>query len=51
MDRYSLKAEESVFLDDTLANVEAGEKLGITGIHFKSQEQAIRELSALGVHS
>ncbi len=49
LERYALKAEECVFLDDTLVNVEAGEKLGIKGIHFKSQEQAIRELSALGV--
>ena len=32
--RYGLKAEESVFLDDTLKNVEAAEEQGIHGIHY-----------------
>lgn len=47
--RYNLAAEESVFLDDTLANVEAAEALGIHGIHFISKEQAEEKLRALGV--
>lgn len=49
LSRYSLKAEESVFLDDTEANVEAARKLGWHGICFKSKEQAERELEKLGV--
>ena len=49
MDRYSLQPEETVFLDDTLKNVEAARALGICGIHFKSKEQACRELEELGV--
>ena len=49
LDRYGLKAEECVFLDDTLENVEAGERLGIHGIHFKTKEQAEEELCKLGV--
>ena len=49
MERYNLVPEESVFLDDTLANVEAAEALGIHGIHFVSKEQAEEELRALGV--
>ena len=40
MDRYGLKAEESVFLDDTPANVEAARALGMQGILVESQEQA-----------
>lgn len=47
--RYGLLAEESVFLDDTLINVEAAEKVGIHGIHFKTKEQAEEELRKLGV--
>lgn len=41
---YSLKAEECVFIDDTLKNVEAAQKLGIKGIHYISYEQAGQEL-------
>lgn len=49
MDRFGLVAEESVFLDDTLVNVEAARKMGIYGIHFLSKEQAEEELRKLGV--
>lgn len=49
LERYGLKAEECVFLDDTLENVKAGEQLGIHGIHFQSKEQAEEELHELGV--
>lgn len=49
LSRYELVAEESVFLDDTLANVEAGERVGIHGIHFQTKEQAEEELRKLGV--
>lgn len=47
---YGLKAEECVFLDDTLANIEAAEALGIHGIHFQNKEQAQKELAALGIN-
>lgn len=49
LERYSLKPEECVFLDDTLQNIEAARALGIHGIHFTGKEQAVRELAALGV--
>ena len=49
LSRYGLVAEESVFIDDTLVNVEAAEKVGIHGIHFKTKEQVDCELRALGV--
>lgn len=49
LSRYNLKAEESVFLDDTLKNVEAARALGWQGIHFKTKEQAVFELRNLGV--
>lgn len=49
LERYGLRAEESVFMDDTLINVEAAEKVGIHGICFLNKEQAEEELRKLGV--
>ncbi|NBK91609.1 HAD family phosphatase [bacterium 1XD21-13] len=49
MERYGIRPEEAVFLDDTRENVLAAEKLGIHGIVFSSQKQAREELLALGV--
>lgn len=36
-ERYSLKPEDCVFIDDTLANTESAQKLGMKGIHFTRQ--------------
>lgn len=49
LERYSLKAEECVFIDDTPINVEEAERQGIHGIVFVSKEQVDTELRALGV--
>ena len=49
LERYDIRPEEAVFLDDTLKNVEVAERLGIHGIHFRSLEQAKEELEKLGV--
>ena len=49
LERFGLKADETVFLDDTLVNIEAAEKLGIHGIWFKGKEQAESALRKLGV--
>lgn len=49
LERYGLKAEESVFLDDLTVNVEAAREQGYHGIVFESKEQAERELARLGV--
>lgn len=49
LSRYGLKAEESVFLDDTLKNVEAAREYGFYGICFRTKEQAEEELRKLGV--
>lgn len=45
--RYALKAEECVFLDDTLRNVETAQQLHMKGIHVTSQSQAIQDLDVL----
>ncbi len=49
LSRYELVAQESVFIDDTLVNVEAAIGVGMQGIHFKTKEQVDAELKALGV--
>ena len=51
IDRYGLKPEKCVFLDDTKRNLDAAEKFGIHTIHFQNQEQAIEELRMLGVEA
>lgn len=50
LERFSLVPEETVFLDDTLQNVNAAEALGIHGIHFLTKKQACEELAKLGVN-
>lgn len=47
LDQLQVQAEEAVFVDDFIENIEACEKLGMKGIHFKSREQAIKELKEL----
>ncbi len=49
LDRYHLKAEECVFMDDTQHNVDAANKLGISAFRFENQAQAREELKKLGV--
>ncbi len=49
MEKYEIRPEEAVFLDDTRENILAAERLGIRGILFCSQEQAKEELRSLGV--
>lgn len=49
IDRYDLKPEECVFMDDTLVNLEGAERFGIHTIHFHDREQAVMELRKLGV--
>lgn len=36
--------EESVFIDDVLANIEAARSVGMQGIHFQQPEKALNEL-------
>ena len=49
LDRYDVKPEEAVFIDDNFRNVEAGRKLGIDSIHFTSPENLEEELQQRGV--
>jgi 2-haloacid dehalogenase len=49
LDRYHVKPEEALFIDDNLRNVLAAEKLGIRSIHFQSSEQLREHLAALNI--
>jgi putative hydrolase of the HAD superfamily len=44
--RLSAAGEEVIFLDDTLANIEAARSLGWRAIHYKSTAQSIEEIEA-----
>lgn len=49
LERFGLKAEECVFLDDTEKNIEGARAVGIQGVLFQNREQAMEELRKLGV--
>jgi len=48
-DRYQVKPEDALFIDDNLRNVEAARKMGIRSIRFTSAEELEKELQDLGV--
>ncbi len=48
-ERLGLQAEECVFIDDVLENVEAAEKVGVHGIHFTGKQKMLKEFDKLGV--
>jgi 2-haloacid dehalogenase len=49
LDRYDVKPEEALFIDDNYRNILAAEKLGIKCIHFTSEQQLESELKELNV--
>ncbi|WP_034045383.1 HAD family hydrolase [Wocania ichthyoenteri] len=49
LNRFNIKAEHSIFIDDNLRNIEAANNLGINGIHFKSAEQLIQQLKTYNI--
>ena len=50
LNKFGLKAEESIFIDDMAVNTEAAERVGIRGVHFRGDAAQLREaLRALGV--
>ena len=44
-----VRAEETVYVDDILAYVEASRRLGFTGIHFQSPSQLYADLGLAGI--
>jgi 2-haloacid dehalogenase len=49
VDRFNIKKEEALFIDDNLRNAEAAEAFGISTIRFKSPEQLKEELVQRGL--
>ena len=49
LDRYSLDAEQCVFIDDSYPNVAAARYVGMKAIHFQSPEQLRKELIEFGL--
>lgn len=50
LERYNIKPEECVFIDDTPANVDSAKELGMHGIAFENYDDAIEKLRELGVN-
>ncbi|WP_341214547.1 HAD family phosphatase [uncultured Wocania sp.] len=50
LNRFDIKAEHSIFIDDNLRNIEAANNLGINGIHFKSPKQLIKQLKTYNIN-
>ena len=49
LDRYNLKAENTIFIDDNINNIKAAEELGLYAIHFKNPSQLETKLSSINV--
>ena len=49
LDRYTVRADEALFIDDNKRNVLAAEKMGIKSIHFTSAEQLKGALSTIKI--
>lgn len=49
LNRYHVKPEEALFIDDNKRNILAAEQLGIKSIHYQSPEQLAAELKQLDI--
>ena len=49
LDRYNMKAEESLFIDDNLRNVKSASEMGISAVQFKNAEQLSAYLHKIGI--
>jgi len=50
LNRYNLKPEESIFIDDNLKNIITAKSLGFEVIHIKPNTDLAEELIKLGTH-
>jgi 2-haloacid dehalogenase len=48
-ERFSIEPASSVFIDDSLPNIETAVELGMNGIHFRHPEQLVSELQAIDI--
>ena len=47
LDQLEVKAQESIFIDDFIENIEAANHLGITTIHYQTTSQTIKRINEL----
>ena len=50
LERFNIKAENAIFIDDNLRNIEAANNLGINGIPFTSPEQLQLQLKTFNIN-
>ena len=50
LNRFNIKAETSLFIDDNLRNVEAAKSLGINTIHFKNPTKLKHQLQDFNIN-
>jgi 2-haloacid dehalogenase len=48
-EKFKIEPEESIFIDDSLKNVEAARELGMVSIHFVKPELLKHQLEEMGV--
>jgi len=46
LDRYNLDAQDMVFIDDSLANIEAAQSMGMQGVHFKRSDDCYAKIES-----
>ena len=51
LNRYHLKADECLFIDDNIINVQGAEAIGIHGLQFTDVEQLKNDLQKMGIIS
>lgn len=49
--QFGVEAAATVFIDDKLENVEGAKKAGLQAIHFKSTEDFLEQMGALGLRT
>jgi putative hydrolase of the HAD superfamily len=47
IDRFDLSPADTLFIDDSLANIQAAQRLGIDGFHFKGSRSCYSEIRKL----
>ena len=47
LDRLGVNAQEAIFIDDFVENIEAANQLGFTTIHYQSSDQTIKRINEL----
>ncbi|WP_298496423.1 HAD family phosphatase [uncultured Algibacter sp.] len=50
LNRFNIKAENAIFIDDNQRNIEAANNLGINGIRFESPERLLQQLKTFNIY-